>query len=83
MDRLALVEARLNPRTVSAVEVSIAEEAVAVAPSMIPEITRYSAFIDMVPRIEEEDEDEEEEEYEMEKMEKMGKMKTGESRSMV
>jgi hypothetical protein len=83
MDRLAMVEARLNPRTVSAVEVSIAEEAVAVAPSMIPEITRYSAFIDMVPRIEEEDEDEEEEEYEMEKMEKMGKMKTGESRSMV
>jgi hypothetical protein len=82
MDRLALVEARLNPRTVSAVEVSIAEETVPTAPSMIPEITRYSAYIDMVPRISEDDE-EEEEEYEMEKMEKLNSSKTNESRSMV
>jgi hypothetical protein len=82
MDRLALVEARLNPRTVSAVEVSIAEETVSTAPSMIPEITRYSAFIDMVPRISEDDEDEEEE-YEMEKMEKINSSKTNDSKSMV
>jgi hypothetical protein len=82
MDRLALVEARLNPRTVSAVEVSIAEETVSTAPSMILEITRYSAFIDMVPRISEDDE-EEEEEYEMEKMEKLNSSKTNESKSMV
>jgi hypothetical protein len=81
MDRLALVEARLNPRTVSAVEVDIVEETVPAVPT-VPEATRYTAYFEMVPRISEGDEDEEEE-YELEKMEKLDSSKTEESRSMV
>lgn len=81
MDRLALVEARLNPRTVSAVEVDIVEETVPAVPT-VSEVSRYTAYFEMVPRIEEEDEDEEEE-YELEKMEKLDSSKTEESRSMV
>ncbi|KAI4755137.1 hypothetical protein E4T52_12876 [Aureobasidium sp. EXF-3400] len=82
MDRLALVEARLNPRTVSAVEVDIVEETPPSVPT-VPEVTRYTAYFEMVPRIEEENEEEEEEEYELEKMEKLDSGKTEESRSMV
>ncbi|KAI4737331.1 hypothetical protein E4T50_12201 [Aureobasidium sp. EXF-12298] len=82
MDRLALVEARLNPRTVSAVEVDIVEETPPAVPT-VPEATRYTAYFEMVPRIEEEVEDEEEEEHELEKMEKLDSGKTEESRSMV
>lgn len=78
MDRLALVEARLNPRTVSAVEVSIVQDTVPTVPDFVP--------IYVVGRIPEEQEEEEEYEYEMEKMERMETVdskKTDESRSMV
>jgi hypothetical protein len=79
MDRLALVEARLNPRTVSAVEVSIIQDTVPTVPDFVP--------IDMVGRIpEEQEEDEYDMEYEMEKIEKLeivDSKKTDESRSMV
>jgi hypothetical protein len=78
MDRLALVEARLNSRTVSAVEVSIVQDTVPTVPDFVP--------IDMVGRISEEQEEEEEYEYEMEKMKRMETVdskKTDESRSMV
>jgi hypothetical protein len=80
MDRLALVEARLNPRTVSAVEVSIVQDAV----PAVPEVPKL--YTDMVGRISEEQEEESDMEFEMEKMEKMeivDSRKTDESRSMV
>ena len=90
MDRLALVESRLNPRTVSAVEIDIVEEHVPEVPavpevSVVPEASRYTAYFEMVPRIseEDEDEDEDEDEYEMEKIEKMYEKKTDEAKSMV
>ena len=88
MDRLALVESRLNPRTVSAVEIDIVEEHVPEVPavpevSVGPEASRYNAYFEMVPRISEEDEDEDEDEYEMEKIEKMYEKKTDEAKSMV
>jgi hypothetical protein len=66
MDMLADVEAILNPRTSSASGVLMDEEAVDTPPA-VPEITRYSAYVDMVPRI---DEEEEEDEHEMENVEK-------------
>jgi len=79
MDRLALVEARLNPRTVSAVEVSIVQDTVPTVPGFVS--------IDMVGRIpEEQEEDEYDMEYEMEKLEKIeivDSKKTDESRIMV
>ncbi|KAI4843774.1 hypothetical protein E4T44_06565 [Aureobasidium sp. EXF-8845] len=79
MDRLALVEARLNPRTVSAVEVSIVQDTVPTVPDFVS--------IDMVGRIPEEEQEEDDDmEYEMEKMEKIETVdsnKTDESRSMV
>lgn len=86
MDRLAFVESRLNPRTVSAVEIDIVEESVPGAPAVpetpaVPEASRYTTSFDMVPRISEENEDEDE--YEMEKVEKMHEKKTDEARSMV
>jgi hypothetical protein len=68
MDMLADVEAILNPRTVYefGVPVPIVEEPVNTPPA-VPEITRYSAYVDMVPRI---DEEEEEDEHEMKNVEK-------------
>jgi transcription elongation factor Elf1 len=63
---LADVEAILNPRTSSAFGMSMDEEVVDTPPA-VPEITRYSAYVDMVPRI---DEEEEEDEHEMENAEK-------------
>jgi hypothetical protein len=66
MDMLADVEAILNPRTSSAFGMSMDEEVVDTPPA-VPEITRYSAYVDMVPRI---DEEEEEDEHEMENAEK-------------
>lgn len=77
MDRLALIEERLNPQTVSAVEVSIAET---ILPT-VPEVDS-SAYTEGV-----EDNggeaDEEEEGYELWDLEKMDTGKTEDSRSMV
>lgn len=78
MDRLALVESRLNPHTVSAVEVDIVEETV----PTVPEVSRYSEYFETVPRISEEEEDDDED-YELEELEKSGSRKTDDSRSMV
>ncbi|KAG9613025.1 glycosyl transferase, partial [Aureobasidium melanogenum] len=76
MDRLAVIESRLNPRTVSAVEVSIAEETV---PISAPEI-RFPVYA--LP-IDEEEEEKEEEGYELYDLEKLDSGKTEESKSMV
>ena len=76
MDRLALIEERLNPQTVSAVEVSIAEN---ILPT-VPEVDS-SAFTEGVEDVGEADE--EEEGYELWDLEKMDTGKTEDSRSMV
>ncbi|KAH0343723.1 glycosyl transferase, partial [Aureobasidium melanogenum] len=78
MDRLAVIESRLNPRTVSAVEVSIAEETV---PISAPEI-RFPVYAHPIDE-EEEEEEEEEEGYELYDLEKLDSGKTEESKSMV
>ncbi|KAK6000485.1 hypothetical protein QM012_003731 [Aureobasidium pullulans] len=79
MDRLAVIESRLNPRTVSAVEVSIAEEAV---PISAPEI-RFPVYALPIDEEEEEEEEEEDEGYELYDLEKLDSGKTEESKSMV
>ncbi|KAI4721142.1 hypothetical protein E4T48_02628 [Aureobasidium sp. EXF-10727] len=77
MDRLAVIEARLNPRNVSAVEVSIAEEVVSTAAPTL-------AFPDRVNQLGTSEEvKEEEEEYELYDLEKLDSGKTDEARSMV
>jgi hypothetical protein len=64
MDMLADVEAILNPRTSSAFGMLMDEEVVDTPPA-VPEVTRYSAYVDMVPRIDEEEEEEDEHEMEI------------------
>ncbi|CAD0108567.1 unnamed protein product [Aureobasidium uvarum] len=78
MDRLAIIESRINPRNVSAVEVSIAEE-------VVPTAVTALAFLDYTNQVEISagDEEEEEEEYEMYDLEKLDSGKTDESKSLV
>jgi hypothetical protein len=64
MDMLADVEAILNPRTSSDFGMLMDEEVVDTPPA-VPEVTRYSAYVDMVPRIDEEEEEEDEHEMEI------------------
>ncbi|KAH0389055.1 glycosyl transferase, partial [Aureobasidium melanogenum] len=77
MDRLAVIESRLNPHTVSAVEVSIAEET---RPISAPEI-RFPIYA--LPIDEGEEDEEEEEGYELYDLEKLDSGKTEESKNNI
>ena len=83
MDGLAIVMSKLNPRTDSVIGFDsavggfgTAEEAAAV----VPDASRYSGYIDMVPRISEEEEDEE---HGRERIEKLDESKADVSRSTI
>lgn len=82
MDGLAVVMSRLNPRTDSVVGIgsAVGSDAVEEAAAIVTDVSRYSGYIDMVPRISEEEEDEE---YERTKIERLDEMKTDVSRSTI
>jgi hypothetical protein len=73
MDKIAHVEAILHPHAESAFSVSMDKEVLDTPPA-VPEITRYSAYVDMVPRIDEEDEEDEEAEEDRHKIKNVEKV---------
>ncbi|KAI5266814.1 hypothetical protein E4T47_08202 [Aureobasidium subglaciale] len=73
MDRLAMIEERLNPRTVAAVEVLIDEE-------LVPRMPNIE--LPVVKDIEKDEMSDDDEGYELHDLEKMDTRKTEDSRSM-
>lgn len=82
MDGLAVVMSRLNPRTDSVVGIdsAVVLDSFEVMAAAVPDTSRYSGYIDIVPRISEEEEDEE---YERAKIETLDENKTNVSRTAI
>lgn len=83
MDGLAIVMSKLNPRADSVVGIDSAVGGFGTAEevkAVVPDASRYSGYIDMVPRISEEEEDEE---RERERIGKLDENETDVSRSAI
>jgi len=83
MDGLAIVMSKLNPHADSVVGIDSAVGGFGTAEevkAVVPDASRYSGYIDMVPRISEEEEDEE---HERERIGKLDENKTDVSRSTI